>query len=485
MTFLPLHVSSVSPVTPVLFPLHRTERSAAKVLHGQRGRLVTSRFEGGSHADASTFTGMHDGHNHSFGPGYSHAQISDFASPLSDGVYHQLALLDAAGVMRILWMPIPTNIEGGPLTHCCGDVPGIGRTYYMPNCFRDGRRPLTSADLEKLYQVDQYYNTSVDWQVAKAWTELPDDVRKRLLPAITGINLKDPNSIHAVMRLKKEYPGVFHWMGEITICKGVVQQQNRDYQPSFATDAALHKHLGYAGRTGMGVTLHCDVSDEARCVRTGRPGKSENLADVRHVFAAHPDTTIAWAHLGGLGRFAPPSRHHVRNLREVLKAHPNVNIDMSWSDVATWFSPHPKPASNLSEAQRGDFDAKADRLQRRHRIRRLAELIEEFPDRFIMGSDALVSHTAQSISSSYGIYSNLGQGPGTATPGGGREALFDFLSTDTQAKVLHGNFDRLYDKAQAASLRYEAHGLQRDMDGIHQQMLEQGRTPNQWPGEPA
>ena len=479
MSFLP---QPVRPLLPSHASRHRSS-AGAPAWNGHAGRIVTSRFQVPRKVDAATFTGMHDPHNHSFGPGYTHAQIADFSKSLSDGVRRQLDLMDAAGVENVLWMPIPTAIEGGPHSHCCGDGPGLGRTYYMPDRFRDGRQPLTTNDLDALYQVDQYYNTSVDWQVAKAWTELPPDIRKRLLPSITGINLKDSNSVHGVMRLKKEYPGVFHWVGEITACKGVVQQQNRNYQPSFADDAALHTQLKFFGRAGMGVTLHCDVNDEARCVRTGKRGRSENLADVRKLFAAHPGTSIVWAHLGGLGRFAPPSHHHVRDLREVLIHHPNVCIDMSWSDVATWFSPHPKPAANLNQAQRAVFDADADRQRRHRRIRQLADLIEEFPDRFLIGSDALVSHKSESISSSYAIYSNLGQGPGTATPGGQRQALFDFLSTETQVKVLRGNFERLYGQARVASLRYEASGLQRDMEAIHRQTLKNGRTPNVWPGD--
>lgn len=471
-------------VTPVSVPPYRVDRNAPPLADGPRGRGVTSRFPRSDRVDVATFTGMHDGHNHSLGPGYSPTQIADFASPLREGVRRQMALLDAAGVDRILWMPIPTNIEGGPHTHCCGQAPGVGRTYYMPDRFRDGLQPLTPADLDMLYRVGQYYDTAVDWQVAKAWTELPAGVRKRLLPAVTGVNLNDPNSIHAVMRLKKEYPGVFHWLGEITVFKGVVQQQNRSYQPSLAADAALHPLLDFAGRAGLGVTLHCDINDEARCLRTGRRGRSEHLAGICGLFAAHPGTAIVWAHLGGLGRFAPPSRHHVSDLRAVLKAFPHVSIDMSWSDVAAWFSPHPKPGAHLSQAQRDAFDPVRDRRHRHDRIQRLAALIEEFPDRFVMGSDALVSHKPESISGSYGIYSNLGQGPGTAARGGQRVALFDYLSPDTQVKVLRTNFERLYRQAETASLRYEASGLQRDMGAIHRQTLQRNRTPNRWPGDP-
>jgi len=477
MSFTPLQSSFATPVT---FPLHHVRRSPTVFLNDQRGRIQGSHFAGEGRSDVGTFTGWNDSHSHVPGPGYSPAQIFDFASPLSQGVQDQLSLMDSAGVNRMLWMGIPTNIVGGKLTASCGDGPGLGRTYYLPDRFRDGTDRLAGADLPALYDVRQYYNLSIDWQLAKAWTELPADVRERLLPSITGINLQDTNSIHGVMRLKREYPDTFHWAGEITGGKGFVEQQNRDYTPAFDEDAAIHANLAYLGRAGMGVTLHWDVSDEARCIATGEPGRSERLAGIRSVFARHQaNSCIVWAHLGGLGRSAPPSAGHVADLRAVLKDFPNVCIDMSWSDVATHYSPHPQPAFNCSDEQRARFDPVADRALRQVRIRELAALIEEFPGRFLMGSDALVSHKAASISSTYAIYSNLGQGPGTSKVAG----LFDHLKTDTQVAVLRGNFDRLYDQAKGASRKYETQGLHKDMDAIHRQTLANGRTPNVWPGE--
>ena len=480
-----MSLSSLNPVPiePVVFPLHRVRRGPLVVREGRRGHVVTSRFEGARTADAATFTAHHDSHNHGAGPGYAPTQVVDFSGPLSEGVQDLLALLDAAGVEESMWMPIPSNIEGGPGTHCCGEGLALGRTYYLPDRFRDGKALFTPAAFDEACAVGQYYDTSVDWQVAKAWKSLPAAARKRLHPAITGINLQDSNGMHGVMRLKKEYPGVFHWAGELTVCKGAVQQQNRSYQPSFAADAPLHTHLDFLARAGLGTTLHCDVSDEQRCIRSGAPGRGENLAGIRSVFAAHPENLLVWAHLGGLGRFGPPSRHHERDLAAVLHDFPDVCIDMSWSDVAAYYSPHPRPAANLDEARRAAFDPEADRARRSRRIRRLAAVIEQYPGRFLMGSDTLVSRTPESISSSYALYSNLGQGPGTATRGDGREALFDFLCATTQVAVLRGNFERLYGQARESSLHYEAHGLQRDMDDLQAQAVRAGRTPNRWKGD--
>lgn len=111
----------------------------------------------------------------------------------------------------------------------------------------------------------------------------------------------------------------------------------------------------------------------------------------------------------------------------------------------------------------------------------MARLIQDFPDRFLMGSDALVTRHPDSVSSSYGIYTNQGQGPGTATAGGGQAALFDYLPQDTLDLVLRGNFDRLYDRAQAASTAYESTAMQDDMRAVQRQTIAHKRTPNNWP----
>jgi len=171
----------------------------------------------------------------------------------------------------------------------------------------------------------------------------------------------------------------------------------------------------------------------------------------------------------------------VAYLRSLLETCPHLHVDMSWDAVATHYAPHPKPAANLGAGQRAAFDPVADRAMRETRIREMAALIRDYPDRFLMGSDALVSRNTPSLTSTYGIYTNQGQGPGTATLGSQPVALFDYLPQDTLDLVLRGNFDRVYRQAEAASRRYERDGLQRDLDRIQQQAVANGRTPNHWP----
>ncbi|QHI99926.1 amidohydrolase family protein [Xylophilus rhododendri] len=435
-----------------------------------------TRRQGGT-AEAGTQTLMHDSHCH-LASGYAAVHMHDFSATLAESLLRQVALLDAAGVDCCLCMGIPTRIEGGALSCGCGhDFHALGRSYYMPDELRDNTRPITVADLQALRRIGQYYNPAVDWQLAHALGSLPAEVRRRLLASVTGMPLHDPNGVHDVMRLKRDHPGVFFWAGEFTLRKGVVETQNRSYQPDFSPEAAIHAYLAFFARASMGATMHCDVSEELECVRTGQAGRAEYFEDVWGLFTRHPGNVIVWAHLGGLGKYSPPSPRHEDNLRRLLNAFPNVYIDMSWDVVAAHYSPCPAPSLNSSQAQRDAFDPAADLLLRRRRIAALAAVISEFPTRFLCGSDSLVAMRAQSLTASYAIYSGFGQGPGSAAWGG----LFDQLSSGTLELVLRLNTARLYRRARRHGLEYERQGLLADMRAIQAQATMSGRTPNRWP----
>jgi len=421
---------------------------------------------------------LHDAHVHP-GPGYSFTQVRYFAQPLWVSMRAQLALMDEAGVDEILYMPIPTTITGGPHGCADGDTSRLGRTYYTPDSLRDNQERLTPQRLRELAAVPQYINTGVDWEVAQAWKMLTPPEQCRIHPCITGFNLGDSQGVHGVMRLKNAYRGVFCWAGEATRNKEIVEDQNCCYKPGADDDAGLHNQLAFAGRSGMGFTLHSDVSSADECVRTGLPGRSEHLPDLHRIFLRHPGTVIVWPHLG-LGRSTPPSARHVEDLRMLLYSCRNLHIDLSWDAAAVHYSPHAQPARNLNTSQVAVFDARADVRDRQRRIRDLASLIESYSDRFLCASDSLCPWRSTPLNQPYGIYSNLGQGPGTTAPAGQRFALFDHLSAPTLALVLNGNFSRLTRNARAASLAYENDGLEQDMEAIQQQAQARGRTLNNW-----
>ena len=109
----------------------------------------------------------------------------------------------------------------------------------------------------------------------------------------------------------------------------------------------------------------------------------------------------------------------------------------------------------------------------------MAQLICDYPDRFIMGSDALISRNQGSIDKTYAVYSNFGGGVGTA----GRTSLFDRLPPHVLSKVLTGNFEAMMNQAVIDADSYDARVLPNDLAQIQQSIDENRRVPNTWASE--
>lgn len=433
--------------------------------------------------DAGTQTAHHDVHNHSLGPGYSPFQIYDVEKSLVENANEQIRFFDAAGVDKFVWSPIPTNITAGHAHASCGNehhsddtTPHIsGETYYMPDEYRDGA-PLTHEAYLEAIKGKQYYDTSVDWQVGKAYRQLDETTKSRIFPAITGLNLGDANSVHQVLRLFTEYPKTFRIFGECTMKKEFVDQQNQSYKPDFGPDAPIGDILRFAARSGRPFILHCDSSDVEKCKVNNAAGEGEYFDDIHQLFQQHPNTKFIWAHMGGLGKFGPPNEQHVHKLREILEKNPHVKVDMSWDVVAKHFAPLPVNPFDAKTNPVEHAKAEAEKLKRNEFIQDMAQLICDYPDRFIMGSDALVTRSQGSIDTTYGIYSNYGRGPNTANSAG----LFDRLPPDVLNKVLTENFETMMQQAVIDGDRYETEVMPTDLARIQASINKKGRVPNTW-----
>jgi len=469
-------------------PLRRIPQRIPEVPNGPSGIIPPSH---------GTQTMMHDIHNHSIGPGYAASQIVDMTLTLAENARQQIELFNNAGIDKFVWAPIPSVIIQGNAVAagCCGNdehpitpghtslpanAPSAERqTYYMPEAFRNGA-PITGEAFDRITEIGrQHYNTSVDWQVGKAYQELRlsdqgkpahEQIAPRIYPAITGINLGDANSVIAMLRLKKEYPDTFHIIGEITMHKEFVDQQNLDYVPDFSERAPINDILKFAARSGMPVVLHCDSSNARAATDNGGVGQGEYFEGIEALVARHPDTKIVHAHMGGIGKFARPGDNHVEKLRELLTNYPNYNIDMSWDVVAENYSPHSTETDPTLKA--------SDEAARGARIEQMAALINEFPDRFIMGSDALISRNENSIGATHEIYSGAkrnAEGKLERMTG-----LYDYLGGNLP-KVLSENFDALLGNAKVQSNAYEKGVMTQDLRALQTAAVEHGRTPNVWP----
>ncbi|KPQ10323.1 MAG: Amidohydrolase [Saliniramus fredricksonii] len=127
------------------------------------------------------------------------------------------------------------------------------------------------------------------------------------------------------------------------------------------------------GETGMPVIIHCDSGTAAETDRlntTGSlsalrlPSNNANIESLMEFANSAPDTTIVWAHGGGLGFTVQMPPDHLDQLRKVLENAPNVVIDMSWDAI------HPY----IAEDPAG-----------------WARLIADHPTRFMFGSDTIAT----------------------------------------------------------------------------------------------
>nr|WP_081765061.1 amidohydrolase family protein [Robbsia andropogonis] len=146
----------------------------------------------------------------------------------------------------------------------------------------------------------------------------------------------------------------------------------------------------------MPIVLHCGSSDAEKCIKSGEPGQGEHWDGIDATVARHPNTTFVHAHFGGLGKYVSPEPNHAKKLRQMLEKHPNYKLDISWDVVAEAYS------SN-SKYDVGDPRRQNDGAERKARIEEMAMLVRDHPDRFIYGSDALVSRNPKSISATYDL----------------------------------------------------------------------------------
>jgi hypothetical protein len=110
-----------------------------------------------------------------------------------------------------------------------------------------------------------------------------------------------------------------------------------------------------------------------------------------------------------MGRVVRPVRNHAANLADILKdpAFSHVNFDISWDEVAKYIVSSP--------------DA----------IKIAADLINEYPDRFLFGTDEVAPSNQEAYLKVYYQYS----------------PLWALLQRETSEKVRLGNYERIFDGA--------------------------------------
>jgi predicted TIM-barrel fold metal-dependent hydrolase len=248
-----------------------------------------------------------------------------------------------------------------------------------------------------------YYYSFTDACIAMAYKSLSEEEQKRFDPMITGFNPADMYAADHIRRVLKTFPGVFSGIGEFTIHKEFVSSKIAGETASLL-NPALDRILDFAGEAGLLVILHNDVD-----MPFPKPGQEPyQVTQLRDLIKRHPQTKIIWAH-AGLGRIVRPLQDQLGIMERGL-ANPelkNFYVDLSWSEVAKYVVSSPEA------------------------IKATAVLINQFPDRFLFGTDEVAPTDQAKYLSVYEQY-----GP-----------LLAELTPEARRMFLTGNYERLFDEA--------------------------------------
>ena len=260
-----------------------------------------------------------------------------------------------------------------------------------------------------------YYYSFTDAFIAATYLSLPKEIQARLDPMITGFNPADMHGVDHIRRVLQVFPGVFSGIGEFSIHKEFVSSKVAGEVASL-TNPALDSILRFAGEAGLLVILHNDI--DMPFARAG--SEPVYLEQMKDLLRRHPETTIIWAHIG-LGRIvrpvlssaaAPATERNPNHgvIVEGILSDPklrHVYFDISWDEVAKYIV--------------------ADTAV----LRRSADMINRYPDRFLFGSDVVAPRDSAHY---YAVFDGY-------TP------LWERLSPTARYQVQKGNYVRLFDQA--------------------------------------
>ena len=256
-----------------------------------------------------------------------------------------------------------------------------------------------------------YYYSFTDAYIAMPYRSLSKDEQARLDPMITGFNPSDMYAVDHIRRVLQTFPGVFSGIGEFTIHKEFVSAKIAGETASL-TNPALDRILDFAAESGLVVLIHNDV--DVPFPKEGAP--PAYLSQMKALLRRHPNGPIIWAHCG-LGRIIRPVKQHAAMLEEIL-ADPsmkNVYFDISWDEVAKYIVASPES------------------------LRITADLINQYPERFLFGTDEVAPATQEKYLKIYLQY----------------DPLWKALTPDASAKVRKENYERLFDEARRKVRNWE------------------------------
>jgi len=258
----------------------------------------------------------------------AHLHYLDFTQE-TDGLEKLVLEMDKAGVSRAV-------LFGMPMAKQWDEHAPNMPTYYLSNDSRS------------------YYYSATDYIMMTHLERQPDEIKDRFYPFICGINPNDKYAAKYIKQLLDTYPGQFYGIGELMSRHDDLTALTYG-EPPRANHPAMLEIYDLAAEYDLPVMVHHNVagyfSDDPIY-----------LEEMRQALAHNRNTNIIWPHVGISRRIEIPNLIEIT--REMLTENDNLYYDISWivfeeyilKDLEGW-----------------------------------AELINEFPERFMVGSD-IVGH---------------------------------------------------------------------------------------------
>ncbi len=197
-----------------------------------------------------------------------------------------------------------------------------------------------------------------------------------------------------------------------------------------------------AGIIGMPVVLHCDIDNlhdqvhefnEAR--GKGKGKQAERASRPTWTACARCSPTRAWqdtktsgAHGGGLGRFVQEGAGHLDKLKQLLADCPNLNLDISWSEVAKQIGKNPES------------------------IKQWQGFIQDHSHRICFGSDTLAPKANTNWNETKRMYD---------------DGLFKGMTPEAKHNVLNGTYERVFTQSRKDVRWFEQNVLTKDFVESH------------------
>ena len=198
-----------------------------------------------------------------------------------------------------------------------------------------------------------YYYSGTDHILLNSLAQQPDEIRDRFYPFICGVNPNDRYAASQLRALLEMYPGQIYGIGELMSRHDDLTALTYG-EPPRADHPALLEVYDLAAEYDIPVLIHHNISS----VNNPDP---LYLGEMKNALAHNRKTRIIWAHVGISRRITVVDLPDIAE--DMLRSNPNLYYDISWIVYEEYIA---KDEASLDK---------------------WAELIEKYPDRFMIGSD--------------------------------------------------------------------------------------------------